>query len=52
MKRKASHRAVEKYSKTPKANTLQTEYSAEFAAGEDMIKGANRNSKQGRKGRA
>ncbi|MCA1027555.1 MULTISPECIES: hypothetical protein [Cytobacillus] len=52
MKRKASHRAVEKYSKTPKANQEDVEFSTEFTSGENVNKGANRNSKQGRKGRS
>ncbi|MBM7649350.1 hypothetical protein JOC78_002303 [Bacillus ectoiniformans] len=51
-KRKAERNAAEKYSKTPKENIQDTEFSAEFANGEDAAKGANRNSKQGRKGRA
>ncbi|MBP2239903.1 hypothetical protein J2Z40_000456 [Cytobacillus eiseniae] len=51
-KRKAQFDAVEKYSKTPKKNLAETEFSAEFSQGENPMKGANRNSKQGRKGRA
>ncbi|MDZ5470517.1 hypothetical protein SM124_02025 [Bacillus sp. 31A1R] len=51
-KRKAEFNAVEKYSKTPKKNVQESEFSAEFSSGENMMKGANRNSKQGRKGRA
>ncbi|AGX03592.1 MULTISPECIES: hypothetical protein [Bacillaceae] len=50
-KRKAEHDAVEKYSKTPKKNVAESEFSAEFTHGEETAKGANRNSKQGRKGR-
>jgi hypothetical protein len=50
-KRKAEHDAVEKYSKTPKKNVAESEFSAEFTHGEEAAKGANRNSKQGRKGR-
>ncbi|WP_185767103.1 hypothetical protein [Niallia circulans] len=50
-KRKAEHNAVEKYSKTPKKNTQETEFSAEFNRGEDPMKHANRNSKHGREGR-
>jgi hypothetical protein len=50
-KRKAEHNAVEKYSKTPKKNVAESEFSAEFTHGEEAAKGANRNSKQGRKGR-
>ena len=51
-KRKAERNAVEKYTNTPKKNLQETEFSSEFASGEDASKGANRNSKQGRKGRA
>lgn len=50
-KRKAEKNAVEKYSKTPKENVHETEFSVEFANGEEMSKRGNRNSKQGRKGR-
>jgi hypothetical protein len=50
-KRKAEFDAVEKHSKTPKKNIQETEFSAEFSHGENPIKGANRNSKQGREGR-
>ncbi|WP_198936778.1 hypothetical protein [Domibacillus epiphyticus] len=51
VKRKASRNAVEKYTKTPKKNVDEMDYTAEFAAGEDPMKGANRNSNLGRKGR-
>lgn len=51
-KRKASHHAVEKYSKTPRANRQDADFSTEFASEENPMKGANRNSKQGRKGRS
>jgi hypothetical protein len=50
-KRKAEHDAVEKYSKTPKKNIQETEFSAEFSYGEEPLKGANRNSKHGREGK-
>lgn len=50
-KRKAEVNAVEKHSKTPKKNIEETEFSAEFANGESDMKGFNRNSKKGRKGR-
>lgn len=50
-KRKAEFDAVEKYSKTPKKNIQESEFSSEFIQGEDKMKMANRNSKQGRKGR-
>lgn len=51
-KRKAEKNAVEKYSKTPDKNIQESEFSAEFANGEEAIKGANRNSKLGKKGRS
>ena len=51
-KRKAEFNAVEKYSKTSKKNTQETEFSAEFSGGENPLKGANRNSKKGREGRS
>nr|WP_295970205.1 hypothetical protein [uncultured Bacillus sp.] len=50
-KRKAEFNATVKHSKTPKKNTRETEFSAEFSNGENPMKGANRNSKQGKKGR-
>ncbi|GLY12749.1 hypothetical protein [Bacillus badius] len=50
-KRKAERNAVEKYAKTPKKNIEEADYSVEFADGEDPMKGANRNSNLGRKGR-
>jgi len=50
-KRKAARSAAEKHAKTPKKNIEEMEFSAEFAAGENPAKGANRNSKLGRKGR-
>ncbi|HWO74917.1 MAG TPA: hypothetical protein VNM69_03245 [Bacillus sp. (in: firmicutes)] len=50
-KRKAEYDAAIKSSKTPYKNKEEMEFSAEFAQGEEPIKGANRNSKQGRKGR-
>lgn len=51
-KRKAEKNALAKYTNTPKKNLQESEFSAEFSAGEDPGKFANRNSKQGRKGRA
>lgn len=51
VKRKAERNAVEKYAKTPKKNIEEADYTVEFSDGEDPMKGANRNSKQGRKGR-
>lgn len=50
-KRKAQYDAAEKHAKTPKKNLQETEFSAEFSQGENPMKGANRNSKIGRKGR-
>jgi len=52
VKRKAQFDAVEKYSKTPKRNTQEAEFSTEFSNGENQLKGANRNSKKGREGRS
>lgn len=51
-KRKAEFHAVEKHSKTPKKNIQDSEFSSEFASGENEMKGFNRNSKQGRKGKS
>lgn len=51
-KRKAERDAAEKYSKTPKKNVNESEFSAEFTSDENTMKGFNRNSKQGRKGRS
>jgi hypothetical protein len=51
-KRKAEKNALAKYTNTPKKNIQESEFSAEFAGGENPGKFANRNSKQGRKGRA
>ncbi|GER68146.1 hypothetical protein BpJC7_31120 [Weizmannia acidilactici] len=50
-KRKAVFDAAVKNNQTPKENLAETEFSAEFARGEEAIKGANRNSKKGRQGR-
>ena len=52
VKRKVHFDAAEKYSKTPKKNLQEVEFSTEFSQGEDPMKGANRNSAKGRKGRA
>jgi hypothetical protein len=52
MKRKAEVNAAVKLSKTPKKNLEETDFTAEFAQGEDPIKGANRNSKHGKEGRS
>ena len=51
MKRKAEADAAVKASKTPKKNLNEMDFSAEFAADENPMKGANRNSKHGREGR-
>lgn len=51
VKRKAEHNAVEKYSKTPKQNVEELNFTPEFSSGEDPLKGANRNSHLGKKGR-
>ncbi|MGX6442161.1 hypothetical protein ACWM35_02850 [Neobacillus sp. K501] len=51
-KRKAEYNAVEKYSKTPHKNVQNTEFTAEFANDDNAIRFANRNSKQGKKGRS
>ncbi|MEH7121809.1 hypothetical protein V7122_09365 [Bacillus sp. JJ1532] len=51
-KRKAEFDAALKHTKTPKKNLEESEFSAEFSQGENPMKGANRNSKQGRKGRS
>jgi hypothetical protein len=50
-KRKAQFDAVEKYTKTPKKNVQEQEFSSEFAHGENVMKGFNRNSKHGREGK-
>jgi hypothetical protein len=52
MKRKANVDGAVKASKTPKRNQAENEFSNEFALEENAMKGANRNSKQGRKGRS
>lgn len=46
-KRKAERNAVDKYSKTPRKNVQQQDFTAEFAGDEDPMKGFNRNSKKG-----
>jgi hypothetical protein len=50
-KRKAKRDAAMKNNKTPYKNQEETEFSAELANGEASMKGANRNSKKGRKNR-
>ena len=51
LKRKANVDGAIKASKTPKRNQAENEFANEFAAGENVMKGANRNSKQGRQGK-
>jgi len=56
MKRKAEFDAAVKTTKTPsknlrETNEHETEFSSEFTGGEDAMKGFNRNSKRGRKGK-
>lgn len=51
-KRKAEFDAVEKYTKTPRKNIQESEFSAEFTDNNNAIRFANRNSKQGQKGRS
>lgn len=51
-KRKAEFDAVEKYTKTPKKNIQDSEFSAEFTDDNNAIRFQNRNSKQGQEGRS
>lgn len=51
-KRKAEFDAVEKYTKTPRKNIQESEFSAEFTDNNNAIRFANRNSKLGKKGRS
>lgn len=50
-KRKAERDAVTKYTKTPHQNTLESDFTVEFAHEENPIKGANRNSEKGKSGK-
>lgn len=50
LKRKANVDGAIKASKTPKRNQAENEFSNEFATEENVMKGANRNSKKGRQG--
>jgi hypothetical protein len=50
MKRKAGFDAAKTNNKTPKESLPNDEVTAQYAGGEDMIRGANRNSKHGRQG--
>ncbi|WP_180954546.1 hypothetical protein [Bacillus sp. V5-8f] len=52
MKRKANVDGVYKTSHTPYQNQSEQDFTNEFAVDENPMKGFNRNSKQGRKGRA
>ncbi|RFU63488.1 hypothetical protein [Peribacillus glennii] len=52
LKRKANVDGAVKTSHTPYRNQAEHDFSNEFAADENEMKGFNRNSKQGRKGRA
>jgi hypothetical protein len=49
-KRKVAHDAAVNNNKTPKESLPDTEFSAAYEK-EDMIRGANRNSKKGRQGK-
>lgn len=49
-KRKVAHDAAKNNNKTPKESLPDTEFSAAYDK-EDMIRGANRNSKHGRQGK-
>lgn len=49
-KRKVAFDAANNNNKTPKESLPDTEFAAEYNK-EDMIRGANRNSKKGRQGR-
>lgn len=51
LKRKANVDGAIKSSHTPYRNQGEDEFSNEFAADENVMKGFNRNSKHGRKGR-
>jgi hypothetical protein len=51
-KRKAEVDAALKNNQTPRKNLAESEFSAEFANGEETTKRANRNSKKGRKGKS
>ncbi len=50
-KRKAFRNAASKNNNTPTESMPDTEFSTDYAAGENPMKGANRNSKQGRAGK-
>ncbi|WP_044894015.1 hypothetical protein [Bacillus alveayuensis] len=50
MKRKAGFDAAKTNNKTPTESMSHDEVTAQYAGGEDMIRGANRNSQQGRQG--
>ncbi|KFL14830.1 stage 0 sporulation regulatory protein [Geobacillus stearothermophilus] len=50
MKRKVKFDAAKNNNKTPTESLPDTEFAAQYAGEEDMIRGANRNSKKGRQG--
>jgi hypothetical protein len=50
MKRKAGFDAAKTNNKTSTESMSHDEVTAQYAGGEDMIRGANRNSQQGRQG--
>lgn len=51
VKRKTFRNAASKVNTTPTESMPDTEFSADYAHGENNMKGLNRNSKQGREGR-
>lgn len=51
VKRKAERGAALKNNKTPLKNLAESEFATEYSSGEETAKHANRNSKQGRKGK-
>ena len=50
MKRKVKYHAAENNNKTPTESLPESEVVAQYASDEEMIRGANRNSKKGRQG--
>lgn len=50
MKRKVKFDAAKNNNKTPTESLPDTEFAAQYAGEEDMIRGANRNLKKGRQG--
>ncbi|EMT46235.1 MULTISPECIES: hypothetical protein [Anoxybacillus] len=51
MKRKVTHDAAKTNNQTPTESMPKDEFAAQYAGGEDMSRGANRNSKKGRQGK-